>query len=70
VERITKVFLNLIEYLSRHVWVQPQQLSSQALMPIFIDNIVNLNKLMVRVTPHLESFQVTKLLEYELVLCS
>jgi hypothetical protein len=39
-------------------------------MAIFVDNIVYLNELMVRVTPHLESFQVTKLLEDELVLCS
>jgi hypothetical protein len=39
-------------------------------MPIFVDNIVNLNELMVRVTPHLESFQVNELSEDELMLSS
>lgn len=67
-EGLTQVLLNLIKDLTSNIRVESQQLPSQALVPILIDNIIDLYELVIRVAPSLVALQINELLKNEGVL--
>ena len=65
---LPQILLNLVKNLACYVRVKSQQLPPQVLVPIFVNGLINLHELMVRVTPALVAFKLNKLLEDKLVL--